>query len=384
MNFRLNKAVGVNLRLIRFRYKAWTASIVFCNQVWSIIALAVSGFCCQASDKNFSIGEILTNPPPLTIEYTRQLEINPVAFNNREDAEKYDKLLKSGKVRLEKGLMSCLFYFNRKDKVFWFTDFTNSTGQSVLQRMKSGIIIPASGCCEQGCWVKLPHDGLGVDTNEFNFDSVVSRKDAGFFWNPFRMASEVLRFGMFELVETTAHFDTTYSHWEGKSESGDLVVFTVLPQRSNASISIEYSVPKLNIKRHIELNFDQSAAFDLGFPSRIVVFADKNGAMSKYCQYDIKSFQLDKQLSRPECALATILSSSHPLVIYNNGKPLFRNANGTITSMIVSGSTVDSKSIKAIKVNVLLFIFAMVNGLAIFLLVRIKSNKNSKQKQQTP
>jgi hypothetical protein len=348
----------------------------FHRLIWSVMVF-ICGCCCHASDQNFSIGEILTNPPALTLEYTRFLEIQPVAFSSQKDAEKYVELLSSGKAKLGKGSNSCLFYFNRNDKVFWFTDLTNSTGESVLQRMKAGVIIPACGCCEQGCWMKLPHDGLGVDTNEFNFDSVVSRKDAGFFWNPYRMASEVLRFGMFELVETTAHFDPASSRWEGKSESGDPVVFSILPQDGNSLISLEYSVPNIGIKRLIELHFDQSATFDLSFPSSIVVFTYKNGVKSKYCQYDIKSLKLDKQQSKPECALEAILSSSRPLVIYNNGKPLFRNTNGTITSMIASGTSADFKQTK---VKVLLLIFVAMNGVAIFLLIRMKN----KTKQPKP
>jgi hypothetical protein len=346
------------------QYSRLTPFRLFHKLVWSVVAL-VSSFCCQASDQNFAIGEILTNPPALTIEYTRDLVIEPVVFKDHKEAEKFAELVKSGKAKFRKGSMSCLFYFNRKDKVF---SQTNSTGESAS---KAGIKRSAQGCCEQGCWVELPN-GLMVDTNQFTFDSVVSGRNGGFFWNPYRMVSEVLRFGMFELDETTAHFNLAASRWEGKSESGDLVAFSVLPQPSGSAIWIEYSVPKLSIKRHIELHFDRSATLDLGFPSSVVVFADANGAMRKYCQYDIKSLKLDKQQSHPECTLTTILSSSQPFIIYNGGKPLFRGANGVVAGMEPTGSAAYPKTVK---VKALLFIFAAVSCLAVFLLMHIKNKQ---------
>lgn len=328
----------------------------------------VFGLCCRTSGQSFVIGEILTNPPPLTIEFTRHLEIEPVAFKDPKEAERFAELLKSGKAKLSKGSKSFLFYFNRANKVFWIT---NSAGESVLLTNKAGVIRSAQGCCEQGCWVEMRH-GLMVDTNEFHFDSVVSGKHGGFFWNPYRMASEVLRFGMFELDETTAHFNPETSGWEGKSESGDLVAFSVLPKAIGSEIWIEYSVPKQNIKRRIELHFDRSATLDLGFPSSVHVFNEVNGTMLKYCQYDIKSLKLDKQKNQPECTLATALVSTQPLIFYNGGKSLFKDASGVVTSMEPSSGDVPSKSIKA---NVILFVIAAMSGLAIFLV--------SKQKQQT-
>jgi hypothetical protein len=273
-----NKHYAMHRELIRL-----TPNII---RKWSwivFIILGTSSFSLSRGEMTFeSFKEFLSNPPVIeSMIFSREL-VSPVyAFPNMKEAKRAMKEIESGK-RMPAEPRELYFLRYQSDPsghVFRAIRTTEEAGDPHSPRMPV-----FHGHFESDWWWVQPGN-LSI----MEYDGGISAPSMNICINSIRQATEILRFGMFELLPESIFWDGT--NFTGSVEFGGTASGNVILTQTGGIAGLLYSLPSGETK---ELQFIYEENFPIKFPSGIIVNRQpvKSSISQAYCSFETKQISI--------------------------------------------------------------------------------------------
>ena len=238
--------------------------------------------------------DFIHHPPNVrNAVFKRTLHLPPVLFQNSDAAKIFLKEIRAGRTNIPARVELFQLRYQRRPEAFLFRELGVVEEQHLAASPRRQTLV---GRYDTNWWKIDQRSVVELRSHTGRFTNKLNRVSDSYL-NQYLMASEILRFGMFELEPSSFQLQgDRQNEFKGYSDQGIKINGLITVNADGVVTSIEYHLdgdPRIK-----KVNFSYQKRNSMGLPDRIDAYSmirkDGSQTTQHYCTFDVDAWEIDQ------------------------------------------------------------------------------------------